>query len=260
MPLENKWFSKYLCSVIKAPLVAELRNWNNHLFLILFTVGYGSKHAEVLEEILEDLSKKKPKHLDFLHEKSGGVELTAKDIIWQRCGQKDTLPFSVCFNDAVLKDARKIGEGVYGEVFLIQKPNQETSVIKIIPIEGKTIVNGEKQKKYDEILSEIVIAQELSNLRNGRMNGTTSFCELKKMSCVKGKYPQKLIDLWELFDDIHTSENDNPLIFKSDQIYIVLELSNSGKDMEAYVFNNSKQAYSVFRQVRLKLFYFVYNL
>jgi len=51
---------------------------------------------------------------------------------------------------------RKIGEGVYGEVFLSE--GQEKSVLKIIPIEGEVLVNGEPQKKFEEILSEVVIA------------------------------------------------------------------------------------------------------
>lgn len=56
-----------------------------------------------------------------------------------------------------LEYCRKIGEGVYGEVFLYEQGNTK-SVIKIIPIEGSEYVNGEPQKKFHEILSEIVIA------------------------------------------------------------------------------------------------------
>lgn len=58
-----------------------------------------------------------------------------------------------------LRNCQKIGEGVYGEVFLLKNPTGGTSVLKIIPIEGSLIVNGEKQKKFNEILSEIIIAR-----------------------------------------------------------------------------------------------------
>lgn len=51
---------------------------------------------------------------------------------------------------------KKIGEGVYGEVFMSE--GQDRSVLKVIPIEGEACVNGEPQKKFEEILSEIVIA------------------------------------------------------------------------------------------------------
>lgn len=56
-----------------------------------------------------------------------------------------------------MEHCRKIGEGVYGEVFLYEHEDKK-SVIKIIPIEGNELVNGEPQKKFQEILSEIVIA------------------------------------------------------------------------------------------------------
>lgn len=35
----------------------------------------------------------------------------------------------------------------------------EKSVVKIIPIEGDKLVNSEPQKKFHEILSEIIIAE-----------------------------------------------------------------------------------------------------
>jgi len=57
-----------------------------------------------------------------------------------------------------LEHCHKIGEGVYGEVFLYECEDKK-SVIKIIPIENKQLVNGEPQKKFNEILSEIVIAK-----------------------------------------------------------------------------------------------------
>jgi hypothetical protein len=59
-----------------------------------------------------------------------------------------------------LKNCQKIGEGVYGEVFLFKNPDDPSnpSVIKIIPVEGDKIINGDRQKKYEEIVSEIIIA------------------------------------------------------------------------------------------------------
>lgn len=69
--------------------------------------------------------------------------------------------FSVIFcrlRCRLLKNCHKIGEGVYGEVYLYRKPNGGTSVMKIIPIEGDQIVNGDKQKKFEEIITEIIIA------------------------------------------------------------------------------------------------------
>ena len=57
-----------------------------------------------------------------------------------------------------LKNCRKIGEGVYGEVYLWRARDGRARVLKIVPIAGHIKVNGEDQKDYHEIISEIVIA------------------------------------------------------------------------------------------------------
>lgn len=44
--------------------------------------------------------------------------------------------------------------------------------MKVIPIEGDLIVNDERQKKFEEIISEIVISMELSGLRHNKKNNT----------------------------------------------------------------------------------------
>lgn len=62
------------------------------------------------------------------------------------------------FTCSIKKITSKIGEGVYSEVFAF-KDKQSSSVIKIIPIEGSEIVNGEKQKTFEEVLSELVAAK-----------------------------------------------------------------------------------------------------
>lgn len=36
--------------------------------------------------------------------------------------------------------------------------DRQCRVMKIIPIEGNLVVNGEHQKKFEEIISEIIIA------------------------------------------------------------------------------------------------------
>lgn len=55
---------------------------------------------------------------------------------------------------------KKIGEGVFGEVFVIAADGDSNArVLKIMPIEGDMAVNGEPQKTYEEIVSEMVITQ-----------------------------------------------------------------------------------------------------
>ncbi|KAG5894090.1 hypothetical protein JTB14_003946 [Gonioctena quinquepunctata] len=179
--------------------------------------------------------------------------VTAREVVLRRCGQTGPEPFSQCYPESVLQNCQKIGEGVYGEVFLFRNPKGGTSVVKVIPIEGNLIVNGERQKKFDEILSEVIIATELSNLRNNNRNATSAFSEVQEIQCVQGRYPEKLLDLWELYEESHGSENDCPDIFREDQLYIVLQLANGGKDLESYLFNNASQAYTMFKQVAFAL-------
>lgn len=102
---------------------------------------------------------------------------------------------------SIKKTWKKVGEGVYGEVFsyTIRKNN---IIVKIIPIEGEININSERQKMMSEVYSEILIATELNKLfdKSG-WNYTNTFCKLKKISCVQGKYPKHLINLWEKYND-----------------------------------------------------------
>ncbi|XP_076766925.1 haspin [Xylocopa sonorina] len=180
------------------------------------------------------------------------VASIAREVILQRCLQNDYIPFSVYFTDSYLEHCRKIGEGVYGEVFLYEKGDKK-SVIKIIPIEGSDSVNGEPQKKFHEILSEIVIAMELHNLRFNIKYNTDGFVEVKNIKCIKGRYPVKLIELWNIYDEEKRSDNDCPSMFHDDQLYIVLELSHGGQDLEAFVFNTAEEVYILFIQAALAL-------
>lgn len=89
----------------------------------------------------------------------------------------------------------------------------------------------------------------MSNLRNCEENKTTAFNEVKRVRCTRGSYPERLLDLWNLYDENGGSENDSPEMFQDNQVFIVLELSNGGEDLESFVFNNAQQAYSMFKQV-----------
>lgn len=182
-------------------------------------------------------------------------KLDTEQIVLRRCQQSEPLDFNEVYSESVLRNCRKIGEGVYGEVFMNKTVTGEAVVLKIIPIEGQQQINGESQKKFDEILSEIVIAMELSNLKNDNDFMTSGFVDVVNVRCVKGKYPEHLIDLWELYRDNHETENDHPEIFSESQLYIVLELANGGQDLEAFTFSNALQSYSAFVQVSFSFFF-----
>ncbi|CAG9854776.1 unnamed protein product [Phyllotreta striolata] len=183
----------------------------------------------------------------------GVPELTARDLVLRQCGQTGPTSFSEFLPESTLKCCHKIGEGVYGEVFLFRNPKGGTSVIKIIPVEGDLIVNGEKQKKFEEILSEILITSELSNLRNHERNRTMAFTEIQKIQCVRGKYPEALIELWDEFQETYGSKNDCPDMFADDQLYVIFQMKYGGRDLESFQFFDAKQAYSVIQQIALGL-------
>lgn len=177
--------------------------------------------------------------------------LSARQIVLRRCGQQEPLLFDDIYSESQLPNSKKIGEGVYGEVFCYTSDDNVPIVLKIIPIEGDLLVNGEQQKRFDEILTEVLISMELSGLRNGSENKTDGFVNVKRVTCVKGAYPQHLIEAWEIFNDssLKGSENDHPEVFGEDQLYIVFELCNAGIDLEAYQFKHAEEAFSVFLQV-----------
>lgn len=53
-----------------------------------------------------------------------------------------------------------------------------------------------------EVYSEILIATKLNKLfDNNGWNYTKSFCKLKSISCVHGKYPKHLISLWSEYNN-----------------------------------------------------------
>ncbi len=56
--------------------------------------------------------------------------------------------------------ARKLGEGTYGEVFEVGG-----AVIKVVPMAGSAWINGAPQKRTAEMLAEVRVAMAVSALR-----------------------------------------------------------------------------------------------
>lgn len=77
--------------------------------------------------------------------------------------------------------------------------------------------------------------------------------EFQQVRCVYGPYPNYLKTLWEEYDAEKRSENEHPKVFPDNQLFIVQELENAGRDLEAFEFLNSFQSNSVFIQVTLSL-------
>ena len=102
-------------------------------------------------------------------------------------------------------------------------------------------VNGEPQKRSEEILAEVAITLTLSGLRptseretdkenesenNGittgiKSNSTAGFVETHGVGICKGRYAKALCKEWHHWDEHNGSENDPVDIFQKDQLFVV---------------------------------------
>ncbi|KAJ9186043.1 hypothetical protein P3X46_005598 [Hevea brasiliensis] len=145
----------------------------------------------------------------------------------------------------------KVGEGTYGEAF-----KAGNTVCKIVPIDGDLKVNGEVQKKSEELLEEVVLSQTLNLLRGhdgDAHNASTTFIKTLDLRVCEGPYDNALIRAWEDWDDKNGSENDHPGEFPEKQRYVVFVLQHGGKDLESFVLLNFDEALSLLVQVTAAL-------
>eukprot|EP00795_Rhopilema_esculentum_P012319 gene12319-2965_t len=179
-------------------------------------------------------------------------QCTAKEKVLAFCGQQSIIDFSDYMeNKSIVK---KIGEGVYGEVYETIF-EEEHFAIKIVPVEGDLKVNGQTQKGFKDMLTEIAISKELSalNEKDEHGNQITSYIRVHRTVCCKGCYPSELLMAWLTWDDEQKSENDNPSMLNEDQIFVIFETELGGKSLEDYKRINFSIAKSILYQVTAAL-------
>ena len=130
-----------------------------------------------------------------------------------------------------LAKVKKIGEGTFGEAF-----KAGNLVLKIVPMEGTVLVNGEAQKRAEEILAEVAITLTLSGLRESnnnennnrnpplkanKANATSGFVETHGVGICRGRYAAALCKEWHRWNELNKSENDSVDIFEDDQLFVV---------------------------------------
>ena len=179
-----------------------------------------------------------------------------------------------------LTKVSKIGEGTFGEAF-----KAGSTVLKIVPMESDTLVNGEPQKRADEILAEVVVTLTLSELRERSnppetdrqplaetssntlksmdsrdqkyskesRNITAGFVQTYGVGVCQGRYAPALLREWHRWDEEHESENDPVDIFQEDQLYVVFVVADGGIDLEHYEPQNFAELQSVLLQAALTL-------
>eukprot|EP00898_Chlorokybus_atmophyticus_P005136 jgi/Chlat1/5623/Chrsp369S05390 len=149
----------------------------------------------------------------------------------------------------------KIGEGTYGEAF-----KHAESIIKIVPMAGVQLVNGEPQKALTEMRDEVLLTNTLTKLRltliehaRGVDNGTDGFVHTQRIAVCEGAYPQKLVQAWEDWDSKNGSENDPVSSFDASQLYMVFVFDNGGRDLEKFELQDFRQVKSLITQVAAAL-------
>ncbi|KAF4359357.1 hypothetical protein G4B88_024024 [Cannabis sativa] len=145
----------------------------------------------------------------------------------------------------------KIGEGTFGEAFMAGN-----YVCKIVPIDGDFRVNGEVQKRSEELLEEVVLSRTLNYLRQNQedaRNACTTFIGTIDLKVCQGSYDASMIKAWEEWDENNGSENDHPNEFPDKQRYVMFVLEHGGKDLESFVLLNFNEALSFLVQVTAAL-------
>ena len=136
-----------------------------------------------------------------------------------------------------MKSIQKVGEGVFGEVFSAEG-NGERAVLKIIPVDGSTMINSSPQKPIREVIGEYLISQTLKE------SNLAGFCNVKAASLCNGIYPKSLKTAWDKYAETKESENDRPWeVLAKDQLYIVLQMEHCGQDLDSQQLNATEAVY-----------------
>ena len=100
-------------------------------------------------------------------------DISDLDKLLHQCTDKIVTDFDSVYGTDALTNSKKVGEGAFGEVFLVGPSDGERPVLKVVPIGGDVKVNEEEQTTFRDMMSEVVISRSLSNLRNGDANFTS---------------------------------------------------------------------------------------
>ncbi|KAG8079584.1 hypothetical protein GUJ93_ZPchr0007g3371 [Zizania palustris] len=183
-----------------------------------------------------------------------GEAMTASSQLLLVCRQSAPITLAEAFSTYCKPESIvKLGEGTFGEAF-----RAGSTVCKVVPFDGTSLVNGETQKKSEEVLEEVLLCLTLNNLRSDRgdnvkENSCDGFIEAKDFWVCQGPYDPSLISAWEDWDAERGSENDHPNDFSSEQCYIVFVQGDGGRDLEKFALLDYNEARSLLVQVTASL-------
>jgi hypothetical protein len=183
-----------------------------------------------------------------------GISLSPRDKVLGLCGQTQPLPLTDFFTQQMVESVHKLGEGTFSEVFGCVSDTGTQLAVKVIPIEGDQLYNDERQTTYEEVLTEMVITKELSQLgdietQENSSHFTENFLKIHQVTLAQGEYPAFLLKSWDSYAKTHVVENDRPDSFPAEQLYVVMAAENAGSSLENYQFSSVEEAVSVVGQV-----------
>ena len=172
------------------------------------------------------------------------------------CDQSETavVSMSSVVKTHVKSGVKKIGEGTYGEAYR----GEDGVVMKLVPMGGEALVNGEVQMGPREIHSETAILKSLTKLRDNAENEsaknfTDGFIRLIDASVCHGPYSKRLLEAWDKYAATGESENERPDNLPANQLYIAFACDDGGTDLEHFSIRSCKEAEALLFQIVLTL-------
>ncbi|CAG0914650.1 unnamed protein product [Notodromas monacha] len=180
----------------------------------------------------------------------------SEDLLIHATHEKSVKTFSAYVQSLFKRaaESRKVGEGTYGEVYSVQLKNSEDCiVVKISPTDGDVMINECLPKRILEMTMEVLTTGVMSDLRHGLHNRCANFVSLQNVVYLQGKYPKRLLDLWDRFREEKETLNERPCNFPLKQRYVAVELEHGGTDLESYTLKHASQGVAVLLQVAVAL-------
>lgn len=164
------------------------------------------------------------------------LQTTQLSTLLNLCDCGEVVDFTF-FLDSILSDHTqgalvKLAEASYSEVFA-----RGSSVFKIIPFGN----DEQEQSPVKDIIQELTIAKTVQSLEG--------FVKVRGATVCRGKYPDHLIGLWDDFANFKGSESHRPDFYSDTQLFCVVELANSGTDLEHFELESWMEAEYVFWRV-----------
>ena len=126
-------------------------------------------------------------------------------------------------------------------------------VIKVIPLEhGPSVRDGPAVSPVASVDREVATTAALGTLTEP---WATHFVRLVSAHVVRGTYPERLLDAWDVFAEVHRErcENVRPSVLPATQMYALLVMEHAGAELEGMALRSWSERAAVFFQVACAL-------